>query len=123
MQFNVTYLPSNPHFPKRLRHQEHHPLPLTWDIFCYLPRGGNIKQTKWLKSLHYERKVVKTLFVLTFLVMLCTYGQVLQANLMHFCPSSTINTFPHVGQKRSIFIRDVYIYLVVLKYIFYAYNI
>lgn len=47
----------------------------------------------WLGVFAYE---------LTFLVMLCTYGQVLQANLMHFCPSSTIKTFPQVGQKRSM---------------------
>ncbi len=43
------------------------------------------------------------IYVITFLVMLCTYGHVLHANLKHFCPSSTINTFPQVGQNMSIF--------------------
>lgn len=42
--------------------------------------------------------------------MFCTYGQVLQANLLQLGPSSTVRRLPQTGQKRYIVQRLMFLF-------------
>lgn len=74
-------------------------------IYAHVKPAALFWKQPWLKIWLGSDIMCIVIVCLTFLVMLCTYGQVLQANLMHFCPSSTIKTFPQVGQKSSMLVK------------------